>query len=662
MGFGLGFDTGGTNTDAVLMDLTEDRILAKAKSPTVHGDLCIGIRGVLEAFDPEMLPKVSVVSLSSTLATNSVVEDKSCRVALICIGQDYDNSMPVDHYTRISGGHNGHGAEECELDIATAAEFLDSLRDRVDAIAISGLFSIRNPDHEERIRDMARKILDVPAVCGHDLSSSLGFSTRVSTCIMNARLVPVMENLISSVKKTLSEFGISAPLMIVRGNGSMMSESMALAKPVETILSGPSASMMGAMKLTGLRDAIVMDMGGTTTDMGILRNGKPKVSSEGMVIGGKPTHIVAAKVVTAGLGGDSRIYVNGREIVLGSRRSIPVCVAAQRWPEIVEHIDKSTRSVFESFKTTRNHEFILLDSEFFTLSRDPAPGENMTPEDLRFLELIRDHPYTVTEAAKVLGVYSSTINATWLEGRGIIHRIALTPTDVLHAMGVFTAFDADASKAAVAYLAKRSGRTVEQFLEDARVAIRSKICTELMRALMVEESGSDELGKAGEDMLRKIVTGDGGLDFGCRVRLNKPVIGIGAPSGVYTRWISEVMDAEVVVQPDADVGNAVGAISASMSESVSVLVRPEDLDDEASQFEIFAYDGRHLAETIEQAVEFSRRICSDHLTGIMKANGACDIVIEETVKEEYLRGDHRDILSRMNITFTAVGKPSAFSD
>lgn len=628
----------------------------------MHGDLCVGIRGVLETFDPELLSKVSVVSLSSTLATNSVVEGKSCRVALICVGQDYDGSMPVDHYIRIAGGHNGHGAEECELDVAAAAEFLDSLRDRVDAVAVSGLFSVRNPDHEERIREMVRRILDLPAVCGHDLSSSLGFSTRVSTCIMNALLVPVMENLISSVKKTLSEFGISAPLMIVRGNGSMMSESMALAKPVETILSGPSASMMGAMKLTGIRDAIVMDMGGTTTDMGILRNGRPKVSSEGMVIGGKPTHIVAAKVVTAGLGGDSRIYVNGRDIVLGTRRAVPICVAAMRWPGIVDRLSKSVTMVFESLKTTRNHEFIILDSEFFTVSREPSPGEELNPEDLGFLNLLREGPYTVSEAAKALGVYSSSINATWLEGRGLVQRIALTPTDILHAMGVFTAFDAEASKVAVSYLSKHSGRTEEEFLEAARVAIRGKLCTELMRALMVEEVGSDELGKAGEDLLRKMVTGTDGLDFGCRVRLNKPVIGIGAPSGVYTRWISEVMDADVVVQPDADVGNAVGAISASMSESMSVLIRPEDLDDLASKFEVFAHDGRHLLETLDDAVEFAREYSHEHLIGILEDNGARDVVVEESVKEEYIKGGHRDILSRMVITFTAVGKPRAFMD
>lgn len=159
---------------------------------------------------------------------------------------------------------------------------------------------------------MVSRMLGIPAVCGHDLSSGLGFSERAATCVMNARLIPVIADLMESVKKVMAEYGISAPLMMVRGDGSMMGEAEAKRKPVETVMSGPAASLIGAMRMTGMKDAIVMDMGGTTTDIGILRNGRPRLEPEGATIGGTRTRVMAAEISTSGIGGDSRILVLGR--------------------------------------------------------------------------------------------------------------------------------------------------------------------------------------------------------------------------------------------------------------------------------------------------------------------------------------------------------------
>ena len=147
MSIGLGLDTGGTYTDAAIVDLDSGELLYKAKSPTTREDLSIGIRGAIENVSKEYLEKISVVSLSSTLATNSVVEGKGCRVGLICIGEQYNNNVSCDFQTCIDGGHDLHGKEVKPLDEQKAIEFMNSVKGKIDGLAITGYLAVRNPDH-----------------------------------------------------------------------------------------------------------------------------------------------------------------------------------------------------------------------------------------------------------------------------------------------------------------------------------------------------------------------------------------------------------------------------------------------------------------------------------------------------------------------------------
>ncbi|MCL2712978.1 MAG: hydantoinase/oxoprolinase family protein, partial [Methanomassiliicoccaceae archaeon] len=291
MRIGLGFDTGGTYTDAVLMDMDSNKVIQKSKALTTRDDLSVGIRNTLTGFDKETLKKVAMVSLSSTLATNSIVEGKGCRVGLICVSEEFNMTIPVDLHITVQGGHDLTGTEVKELDESSAKEFMISIKGKVDGLAINSYLSVRNPDHELRLKRIAKEILDVPVVCGHELSSSLGYHERTVTSVMNSRLIPIIKDLMDSVKLVMNEYKIKAPLMIVKGDGSIMSEEVAIERPIETILSGPAASLIGAKMLTGKKDAVVMDMGGTTLDIGILRNGHPRLEKEGAMIGGRRTRV-----------------------------------------------------------------------------------------------------------------------------------------------------------------------------------------------------------------------------------------------------------------------------------------------------------------------------------------------------------------------------------
>ncbi|NMA14760.1 MAG: hydantoinase/oxoprolinase family protein, partial [Clostridia bacterium] len=247
----LGIDTGGTYTDGVVVDLTEKKIIAKGKSLTTREDLAIGIRNCINHLEFNQFDQINAVSLSTTLATNSIVEGRGCTVGLVLIGHEPLGTLPTEHIGVISGGHDIKGFAQEDLDLSEARRVLERFRGVVDAIAVSGYLSIRNPEHELQIRDLVQETLHLPVVCAHQLTTSLGFHERTVTAVLNARLMPIIEELMVSVKEVLNEREIDAPVMIVKGDGSLMSETLAKEKPIDTILSGPASSIIGSTFLTG---------------------------------------------------------------------------------------------------------------------------------------------------------------------------------------------------------------------------------------------------------------------------------------------------------------------------------------------------------------------------------------------------------------------------
>lgn len=662
MTMGLGLDTGGTYTDAVVMELGSDRILCKAKSPTTREDLSIGIRGAMLNIDDRYLKEIGVVSLSSTLATNSIVEGKGARVGLVCIGMEYDGSFPADVSIMVDGSHDLNGRETCALDENAVAAFLESVRGRVDGIAITGYLSIRNSSHEERVREMAESILGVPAVCGHDLSSGLGFNERTATCVMNARLIPLITELMDSVKDVMAELNISAPLMVVRGDGSMMSESEARRRPVETIMSGPSASMIGAMRMTGVENAIIMDMGGTTTDIGIIRNGRPRLDPEGAIIGGVRTRVKAAKISTSGIGGDSRIFINAAEnkVVLGSLRVMPICRASEIWPSVRESIRRLSSETPQAY-AMRDKDSVILGSEFFRTLRIPEDASDFSSTELRLLEVLKEQPLTVYQIDEVMHIHPLALRMNHLEALGLIQRIGFTPTDVLHASGEYDEFDRESSEIVAGYLSRGLGMTRGEFIERCKDGIRVKLCTELMKELL-SEKGISELGKAGVFLIDRAVSGDGKGDFDCLLHVNESIIGIGAPAPSYIPQVGETFGTDVIIDGDSDVGNAVGAISSCVSESVSVVIRPVSFGMD-SGFRCFSGYGTMEYADLDTAVEESERLVRIEAVSKAENNGAEDISVSvERNEREFIYGDTGiKCLMEIELTATAAGRPRPFN-
>lgn len=341
----LGIDTGGTYTDAVLYSEHPNTLLAKAKAPTTHENLGVGIGEAISrvlaagSLDPS---HISFVALSTTLATNALVEGRGRRAALVMIGFEpavverggLPDALKDNALVMVAGGHTSHGIEAAPLDREALTEAVIEVAPQVDAFAVAAEFSVRNADHELAARHLIRELTALPVTCSHELADALGGPKRSVTALLNARLIALVDELVESTTAVLRGCGVVAPIMVVRGNGSLVSAAFVRERPVETILSGPAASLVGAVHLVGAKDALIADIGGTTTDLAALRDGCFDFDTKGARVGGHQTMVEAVAMSTHGLGGDSEVLLapraRGAELLIGPRRVVPLVVAAQQ--------------------------------------------------------------------------------------------------------------------------------------------------------------------------------------------------------------------------------------------------------------------------------------------------------------------------------------------
>ncbi|WP_082662498.1 hydantoinase/oxoprolinase N-terminal domain-containing protein [Candidatus Methanomethylophilus sp. 1R26] len=660
MALGLGIDTGGTNTDAAVVDLGTMRIWDRSVSPTTRDDLTIGISRALDGLDRDLLDKISLVSLSSTLATNTIVEGKGGRAGLICIGRGYSDRSFGGPCCVVKGAHDLDGNETEPLDEAACREFLQSLAGRVDAVAVSGYLSVRNPAHEDRAAFLAREILGVPVVCGHELSSGLGFNERTTTALMNARLIPVIAELIRAMQDALRKRGIDAPLMMVKGDGSVMSSASAVLHPVETVLSGPASSLVGAYAITGEKDMLMVDVGGTTTDIGLLKDGFPRLEKEGAAIGGRRTRVLAAAMSTFGIGGDSRILVNGTRPMLTPLRVIPVCAAAERWPhvgEILESLEgRRPSAAFESVEP----DLIRQETELFVAARPPA-AEELTGYERNLLERIRDSPMTAAEAESFTGTMGIAYSLSKMERLGLVTRIGVTPTDLLHADGSFTEFDAAASKAAIAYLARKSRMTQTDFVAKMEKAVVCRIATCIMEHLLTEEGVQDPAKRAGE-LVAKMASRDPDPDYTLSLHIARTIVGIGAPVQAWLPPVADMFGARLVISGNADIGNAVGAVAGMVTVTEDVLIRPAAGSVSANPACIvFTKRGKREFPDFDTAVEYAKKVGAEDVRRRAAESGAGNVLVEYLIRKKTYRNEFEGgsySLLEANVLVRASGKPS----
>ncbi|NLB38448.1 MAG: hypothetical protein GX810_04265 [Clostridiales bacterium] len=342
MNIGIGIDTGGTYTDAVVYDFAREEILGTAKALTTPQDLAQGILQALDALPQEPVKQAQVIALSTTLATNACVQDRGGRAKLIFLGGirkvidayggEYglppaDDMYLQDSHTTFAGDTDG------EMDWDTFVAAVDSDFGDLDGVGIVEANAVRNSAViEKKAKELVLARHDVPVVCGHELFNELNSLQRGASALLNARLVPVIRSFLNAIRAALAARGIAASLVTVRSDGRLMSEEFAHIRRVETLLCGPAASVLGSARLTGEANCIVVDMGGTTTDIALVNNHVPVQVVDGVRVGKWKTFVNGLFVHTFGLGGDTAIHYHNEQMHLEDYRVMPLCVAAQQYP------------------------------------------------------------------------------------------------------------------------------------------------------------------------------------------------------------------------------------------------------------------------------------------------------------------------------------------
>ncbi|MBM3500817.1 MAG: DUF1638 domain-containing protein, partial [Armatimonadetes bacterium] len=593
---GLGIDAGGTYTDSVVYDLKSGRVLAKAKALTTHHDLLQGINEALDGLASlDLLPACAVAALSTTLATNSIVEGKGGRPGAIIMCSAVGAAPAIDWQPLriVSGAMSITGVELEPPDRDEIERVVDELLGAgVDAFAVSGYASVANPAHELIVKQIIRERSDLPIVCGHELSTRLNYVSRANTAILNARLLPVVARLVESVEASLAGRGVQAVLMIVKGDGSLISRDVALERPIETILSGPAASVSGAKHLTGLQDAIVLDMGGTTTDTALVEDGLVTVSPDGARVGGWLTSVEAADISTIGLGGDSYLsFTEDRRLLIGPRRVVPLAYLCGRHAEA----KRSLLAIDPAFLLERATPGVL---DFFLLGRPDYAGP-VDPFEARAIAVLRDGPLSRNVLSGRLGLVSPLLlRFTRLEELGVIQRSALTPTDLLHVTGEFRRWDAEAAGHGLHVFSVLYGASPGEMIARVRRGIVERLAGQIINKELPGACPDDPA--AWPPLLRSAFEGNGRL----RATLNytRPIVAIGAPVEPFFPAVAAHLGAEVVIPEHADVANAIGAITSEVVVRERAVVRPGEI----VNYVVHSRVGRDEYEDLLSAIESAK--------------------------------------------------------
>ena len=708
----IGLDTGGTYTDAALLDAASGQVLATGKALTTREDLSIGLGGVIaRVLDAYVTGNgqtgggqtgsgksgggkpgdIGLVSLSTTLATNAVVEGVGGRVGLVMIGFDeaaleranLARALGQDPVAFITGGHKPDGGVQAMLDRDALRHATETFGDEVSAFAIAGHFATRNPEHEIAARDLLRELTGLPITCSHELSSALGGPRRALTAVLNARLINLLERLITATEAIMADQGLTCPLMVVKGDGSLLHSDFARTRPVETVLSGPAASLSGAAFLAGTDTALIADIGGTTTDIAFLQNGAPRLRAEGALVGGWQTMVEAAEIRTCGLGGDSevRAVTRGREggVTLGPRRAVPLSLLATQNPEIIAVMEEQLGLAVP----------MQTDARFvFPVMPDGVPGWLTRSETRLAQRAIEMGPTPIAEIAATqlaLGAVDRLIS------RGLLGLAAFTPTDAAHVTGAFTEFDVSAAELGAALMARQKNGLGEAIASDATglavmtlATLHQRSGLALMDAALAHDGAGEEqasrtqllamlyeqhlkasmAGNAAEadaTQMNGTARGMAGVRAGGEARLVRVgmqletgLVALGASAATHYPHIADMMGVTVSVPDHADVAGAVGAAVGSVRQRVMIsITAPAD-----GKFRVHLPEGPIDLEVQESALERARmaaqRLAHDRASSA--GASSIEVAITEDVRLVQL-GPDKQLFIEAFVHATASGQP-----
>jgi len=663
MHFSLGIDAGGTYTDAVIISDSNGEVVESSKALTTYPDPLPGMKNAIDKLNQEYLKDIKLVSVSTTLSTNTILESTGFPVGLIMIG-DYliPANLPTDYWVAVSGGHNSDGEELKILDLSSVKEFALRVKDNVSAFAVSSYFSNRNPDHELAVKKVVKEITGHPVVCGHELSQDLGAYERAITAFLNAQLIPITHRFIQSIIKEFEARGINANMLMMKCDGSVVGIEEALEKPIETIFSGPAASLVGASHLSRLNTCVMIDVGGTSTDVAMMQNGLPQLSNSGAVVGGWQTRVKAIRMETSATGGDSHVWVKGDRTYIGPRRVIPLCRASRIYPGFKEKLRRNKVAkgyLCENIQVTR----------FFV--RTGFKPIELKAGEREIYRHIEDQPVSFGDLLMALKKRPSPSMLDSLIQKRLIQAIGFTPTDALHVLGEYTEWDVEAARIGASILGKTFKQSPEAFSEEVKRGVARNIAEDLI-AYLIEGMPRNEIDR--------VLPGKNFTRFAVEI----PVVLLGGPVKAYVENLRKLITADFRVPEHADVGNAVGALVGKGIKRVEILIKtrliPEPREDKTEdeklgthesciiedgleyknkkEFIVFSPSDRKKFEVYNEALEYAEKLGRQLIIDYMISAGLGKENIRIDISRNYLSpGGWTDVPLETKLIFVGIGIP-----
>ncbi len=549
----IGIDTGGTYTDAVLLDANSGAVVATAKEPTTHSHLATGTGRVLASLlaASGVAPSdIRQLAVSTTLATNAVVENKGARVGLFVIGYVKHFRLPVVAVVFIKGGHTIQGAEEEPLDLENLVDTVRGLVGEVDAYAVCGAMSMENPTHELVAEKAIAMIDPKPVFCSHRISQQAGMRERAATAALHAKLMPLMQDYIAGVQVAMIKQGLSCPVVIIGGNGKTVTFEQAVERAGETVASGPACTAhFGALQTSG--EALVIDVGGTTTDIAIIENGRPVLAADGCQIGEWQTHVEAIDMFTGGIGGDSHVMIDEQGALrVGPTRVIPLSMAgglppASSW--------LGAGAMGRCIGLVAGEDAGGMDADW----DDPV------------IDFLRQHGTATPASISAATGISPVPLEKHLEGLArmqLTFEAGFTPTDALHVLGRIALGDPDASKEGAAILSKIQGVDPEQFCRQVCLRVEKRIEDLIIDYIIHRYWGTS--------LTSFITSRESHPVLGVEFSLKIPLIGVGAAARYFLPGVAERLGTKVSFAENCEVGNAVGAALLGRAASALATFKP----------------------------------------------------------------------------------------
>jgi len=625
---GIGIDTGGTCTDAVIYDMQTKTILAVGKTLTTKSNLEIGIAKALDSLPRELLMKADNIALSTTLATNACVENKGCRAKLLIIGTDpsiigrLKNVMTdygindLSQLIVLDAKAENMFSEPFDPDWEELRRRTPELFSDCDCVGIVQTFPGSNGGRFELTAlRILQEELTIPLTIAYDICKETDFLKVCASTLLNARLIPLITEFMQAVHHVMEDHHLDIPMMIVRSDGTLMSEAMARTCPVETLLCGPAASVIGGGELSREEDCLILDMGGTTTDIAMVRKGEPVRATQGIMIGQYRTSIKGVDARAISLGGDTAVRFRDKKLFLDTTRIIPISILASEYPQVLPALDQLCR---------REHPHTRMIHEFYVLQKDFASRTGYSREEYRICDALRDGPLITLDLVERLDANLYHLDTRRLEQEGIIMKSGITPTDMMVVKGDLSIYDDTAARQMLSYIAMNLEISPEEIADMVYEMVVRKMYKNLGAYILHQQypgrngyfdpSRTEELLDAcyelsrvrcrdGKEVLEK--TYDvAALDLTTTL----PLVGIGAPIHVFLPEVAKLLGTKAILSPYSHVANALGAAAGRRVATVDISVAADYDGFSLCGYSVMSDCKKYTFEEAEPAIAFASEL------------------------------------------------------